>query len=149
MSILDCIGQAKAIHRLQRARQSARVPHGYIFFGPEGVGKGLLARQWAKLLLCGQPVRRSLSRTDSVSQSLLSENVPDPSASSGQRLRVGMPPDENHAHAGNARDRNCVGMAPDAPYRSEATPKLRLAVPPGTASGGEMEDCCDEYGGLL
>ncbi len=68
MSILECTGQGKAIHRLQRARQSARLPHGYIFFGPEGVGKGLLARQWAKLLLCEQPVKRGLE-TESVSLS--------------------------------------------------------------------------------
>jgi DNA polymerase III subunit delta' len=64
MSIFDCIGQDKAILRLQRARQSARVPHGYIFFGPEGVGKGLLARHWAKLLLCSQPIRTSGVRSE-------------------------------------------------------------------------------------
>ena len=59
MSILECFGQAGAIGRLQRARNAQRVPHGYIFHGPEGVGKGLLARQWAKLLLCGRPRRRA------------------------------------------------------------------------------------------
>ena len=58
MSILECCHQEQAISRLQRARRAARVPHGYIFHGPEGVGKGLLARQWAKLLLCQKPVRR-------------------------------------------------------------------------------------------
>ena len=58
MSILECCHQAPAISRLQRARRAERVPHGYIFHGPEGVGKGLLARQWAKLLLCQNPVRR-------------------------------------------------------------------------------------------
>ncbi len=59
MSILECFGQTGAIERLQRARRSQRVPHGYIFHGPEGVGKGLLARQWAKLLFCEQPRRRA------------------------------------------------------------------------------------------
>ena len=58
MSILECCHQEKAIIRLQRARRAERVPHGYIFHGPEGVGKGLLARQWAKLLLCQNPVRK-------------------------------------------------------------------------------------------
>ena len=61
MSILDCYGQDRAIIQLQRARQARRVPHSYIFHGPEGVGKGLLARQWAKLLLCSQPVRDTLA----------------------------------------------------------------------------------------
>ena len=58
MSILDCQGQQNAVLRLQRALRGQRVPHSYIFHGPEGVGKSLLARQWAKLLLCPQPVRR-------------------------------------------------------------------------------------------
>ncbi|MCK5271159.1 MAG: AAA family ATPase [Sedimentisphaerales bacterium] len=57
MSILDCQGQQNAVLRLQRALRGQRVPHSYIFHGPEGVGKSLLARQWAKLLLCPQPVR--------------------------------------------------------------------------------------------
>ena len=58
MSILECYGQDRAVYRLQRARRGRRIPHSYIFHGPEGVGKGLLARQWVKLLLCSQPVRR-------------------------------------------------------------------------------------------
>ncbi|MCP4708183.1 MAG: hypothetical protein GY869_06135 [Planctomycetes bacterium] len=58
MSILECCHQDLAINRLQRARRAERVPHGYIFHGPEGVGKGLLARQWAKLLLCKNPVKK-------------------------------------------------------------------------------------------
>jgi len=61
MSILDCKGQQSAVLRLQRALRGQRVPHSYIFHGPEGVGKSLLARQWAKLLLCPKPVRRPLS----------------------------------------------------------------------------------------
>ena len=61
MSILECLEQNQALVQLQLARQSQRVPHGYIFYGPEGVGKGLLAGQWAKLLLCSEPTKRSLS----------------------------------------------------------------------------------------
>ena len=58
MSIFDIVGQDIAIERLQRARKALRVPHGYIFAGPEGVGKHLLAREWAKLLLCEKPVSK-------------------------------------------------------------------------------------------
>ncbi len=60
MSILECCGQDHAIIRLQKARQVSRLPHSYIFHGPEGVGKGLLAGQWAKLMLCSDPQRSKL-----------------------------------------------------------------------------------------
>jgi DNA polymerase-3 subunit delta' len=59
MSILECRWQNIAILRLQQARRGRRVPHSYIFHGPDGVGKTLLACQWAKLQLCSSPVRRS------------------------------------------------------------------------------------------
>jgi len=52
MSLLDCFGQERAQERLQKYLQSERVPHGMIFHGPEGVGKHLLARRFAQLLLC-------------------------------------------------------------------------------------------------
>ena len=58
MSILDCVGQDRAILHLQHARKAQRVPHGYVFHGPEGVGKRLLAYEWAKLLTCAAPLRR-------------------------------------------------------------------------------------------
>jgi len=37
------------------------VPHSYIFHGPEGVGKLLLAYQWAKLLLCHDVRKRRMA----------------------------------------------------------------------------------------
>lgn len=55
MSLLECVGQPQAQERLQLYLRSGRTPHGMIFQGPEGVGKHLLARQWAKLLLCSDP----------------------------------------------------------------------------------------------
>ena len=58
MSMLECFGQEGALVRLQKALRSGRVPHGYIFHGPEGVGKGLMARLWAKRQLCERPLRR-------------------------------------------------------------------------------------------
>ena len=55
MSISSVIGQDQAIDRLQQALASRRVPHGYIFHGPEGVGKEFCARQFAKTILCEKP----------------------------------------------------------------------------------------------
>lgn len=61
MSILDCYGQNRAVNRLAASRRAHRVPHSYIFHGPEGVGKMLLARQWAKLMFCSQMRKVSIS----------------------------------------------------------------------------------------
>jgi DNA polymerase-3 subunit delta' len=58
MSLNDIFCQDKAISLLQRALGSGRVPHAYIFAGPEGVGKFKTAGEWARLLLCKEPVVR-------------------------------------------------------------------------------------------
>jgi len=55
MGLKEIFCQDKAISILQRAYAAGRVPHAYIFTGPEGVGKFKTARQFAKLLLCGNP----------------------------------------------------------------------------------------------
>ena len=56
MSFREIFCQDNAIDILQRAFQSGRASHAYIFAGPEGVGKFLTASQWAKLLLCNNPI---------------------------------------------------------------------------------------------
>ena len=56
MSLKEIFCQDKAIDILQRAFAADRVPHAYIFAGPEGVGKSETACRWAKLLLCEKPV---------------------------------------------------------------------------------------------
>ena len=48
--------QNKAIGVLQRAYAAGKVPHAYIFAGPDGVGKFKTAAEFAKLLLCRNPV---------------------------------------------------------------------------------------------
>jgi DNA polymerase-3 subunit delta' len=58
MSIFDVCCQPKAQRLIQRALASARVPHAYIFHGPDGVGKEMFARRLAQLLMCAQPVSR-------------------------------------------------------------------------------------------
>jgi DNA polymerase-3 subunit delta' len=56
MSIKEIFCQDKAIDILQRAFSSGKWAHAYIFAGHEGVGKFKTAREWAKLLLCQNPV---------------------------------------------------------------------------------------------
>ena len=56
MSLKEIFCQDKAITILQRALASGKLAHAYIFAGPEGVGKFKTAREWARLLLCKNPV---------------------------------------------------------------------------------------------
>ena len=56
MSIKEVFCQDKAISILQQALAADKMPHAYIFAGPEGVGKFKTACEWAKLLLCENPV---------------------------------------------------------------------------------------------
>ncbi len=52
MSVFDVRYQPRAQRLVQRALANERVPHAYIFHGPEGVGRELFAIRFAKLLLC-------------------------------------------------------------------------------------------------
>jgi DNA polymerase-3 subunit delta' len=56
MSFHRVIGQEQACGVLVSALRSDRVPHAYLFIGPEGVGKRTTALQWAKALTCLRPV---------------------------------------------------------------------------------------------
>jgi DNA polymerase-3 subunit delta' len=56
MSIKEIFCQDKAIDILQRAFASGRWAHAYIFAGVEGIGKFKTACEWAKLLLCEEPI---------------------------------------------------------------------------------------------
>ena len=56
MSFKEIFCQEKAIELLQKAYNSGRAAHAYIFAGPEGVGKFRTACEWARLLLCHDPV---------------------------------------------------------------------------------------------
>ena len=55
MSFADIRYQPAAVRMLRAAVAGDRVPHAYLFVGPRGVGKGLAARQLAKLLFCASP----------------------------------------------------------------------------------------------
>ena len=62
MSIFDVQHQPRAHRMVQRALACERTPHAYVFAGPAGVGKEMLASRLAKLLLCASPVERKLPK---------------------------------------------------------------------------------------
>jgi len=55
--LFDVEHQWAAQRRLQMARASGRIPHAYLFAGPAGVGKQMLAERFSRLLLCAKPVK--------------------------------------------------------------------------------------------
>lgn len=66
MSFKDVFCQDKAVSLLQRAFCAGRVPHAYIFAGPDGVGKFKTALEWGRLLLCKDPlVKNGVETADS------------------------------------------------------------------------------------
>lgn len=56
MSFKDVSGQESAIAFLKAVFSCGRIAHAYIFVGPEGIGKRKAALNFAKLLLCENPL---------------------------------------------------------------------------------------------
>ncbi|MGB2797925.1 MAG: hypothetical protein WBD44_11800, partial [Phycisphaerae bacterium] len=56
--------QKGAVRALRAAVASDRMPHAFLFSGPRGVGKGLAARELAKVLLCEAPRDAGTPRGD-------------------------------------------------------------------------------------
>lgn len=55
LDLRDIIGQDAAVARLQQAMAGDRVPHAYLFAGPDGVGRRTSALALARTLLCEDP----------------------------------------------------------------------------------------------
>jgi len=64
VSLSDVKHQAAAQRMIQRALQRDRFPHAYIFHGPDGVGKEMVARGLGQLLLCPAPAHREFPPRD-------------------------------------------------------------------------------------
>lgn len=77
MPLSEVLFQDDAQSRLQRALKSGRMPHAYLFAGPPGVGKEMLATRLAKVLLCGA-ASRSSAEIEPGLFGLSAESAPDP-----------------------------------------------------------------------
>ncbi len=73
MSFSDVQHQPQAFGRIRSALTSDRVPHAYVFHGPEGVGRELFANRLARVLLCEQPVAHEAAGLDSCGQCVACE----------------------------------------------------------------------------
>jgi len=61
MSLKNIFCQDNAISFLQQARSSDKLANSYIFAGNDGIGKYKTAVEWAKLLLCENPIEENVS----------------------------------------------------------------------------------------
>ena len=77
MSFAGILGQTKALTLLTRAVNSGRLAHGYLFAGPDGVGKTTAALSLAAVLLCRAPVGIEPCDSCPGCRKFLSGNHPD------------------------------------------------------------------------
>ena len=52
MKFKDIIGNEKEKKNLQTIIESDKIGHSYLFVGPEGIGKKIIAKEFAKKILC-------------------------------------------------------------------------------------------------
>ncbi|WP_136795208.1 DNA polymerase III subunit delta' [Desulfosediminicola ganghwensis] len=77
LSHMELIGQDKAKSLVERTMRSGRMPHAYVFKGPDGVGKKLFARGLAATLNCRGETPGSACGVCSSCKKFLSDNHPD------------------------------------------------------------------------
>lgn len=73
----DIFDQPVAIEQITRAWESDRLPHGLVFAGPTGVGKGTTATALAALFLCQKPSGACACGTCESCRLMASGNHPD------------------------------------------------------------------------
>ncbi len=76
LSFRDVIGQGRIIEHLQKAIRNRQVSHAYIFDGPDGVGKRMVAERFAATLQCLEGGVEPCGRCMSCRQ-MMSGNQPD------------------------------------------------------------------------
>ena len=81
MSISDVQHQPRAHRVIQRALASQRMPHAYLFTGPEGVGREMMAVRLAQVLLCGSQVQEAAPGEMALSEPASVKPDPDDSLS--------------------------------------------------------------------
>jgi len=73
----DIVGHQRPKRFLSRAVMADRLPHAYLFTGPEGVGKATLARELAAMLFCRQGIEDAPCGHCPACQQFASDNHPD------------------------------------------------------------------------
>ena len=120
MSILSLVAQDRAVSQLQQALRSGRIPHGYIFHGPSGVGKELCASEFAKILLCanrqkgrrdGQDVFDCCDGCDSC-RAIQADVHPDYHMVYREQIRE-LRPEQNDNGSGRAKAHKATALAID------------------------------------
>jgi DNA polymerase-3 subunit delta' len=91
MSFKDVYGHEKQIRVLQTAMSRDRIPHAYLFYGMEGIGKRTVAEVFAKALNCASG-RDSLDACDACSSCLKIDHGNHPDVitikAQGQSIRI-------------------------------------------------------------
>ncbi|MFH1288987.1 MAG: DNA polymerase III subunit delta' C-terminal domain-containing protein [bacterium] len=92
MSWDNIIGQRRVIETLKRTISNNRIPHAYLFTGPDGAGKHLAAKELAKTLNCKKNTSDALYRVSSEARSLVQGGACDV-CSSCYKINKGIHPD--------------------------------------------------------
>lgn len=74
----DILGQDRAVQTLQQALASGRTHHGWVFYGPEGVGKFTTALAFARVLLCPHAAADDHGQVVACGQCTSCRSVDDP-----------------------------------------------------------------------
>lgn len=79
MSLNDILGHKKQIEQLKNAVKNNRVPHAYLFSGPDGIGKKKIAEEFIKFLNCADQDRVNILSCENCNSCLRiqNENQPD------------------------------------------------------------------------